>query len=89
MASDTSNHVGVIHALINNVGDIATEQMSWRDRDVSIVDRVLEVDIKGTMMMIHEFETRMLEQGHGAIVNIGSTVVVNGSPRAPQYAAGK
>ena len=88
-ASDTSNHVGVIHALINNVGDIATEQMSWRDRDVSIVDRVLEVDIKGTMMMIHEFETRMLEQGHGATVNIGSTVVVNGRPRAPQYAAGK
>ena len=89
MASDTSNHVGVIHALINNVGDIAIEQMSWRDRDVSIVGRVLEVDIKGTMMMIHEFETRMLEQGHGAIVNIGSTVVVNGSPRASQYAAGK
>ena len=89
VASDTSNHVGVIHALINNVGDIATEQMSWRDRDVSIVDRVLEVDIKGTMMMIHEFETRMLEQGHGATVNIGSTVVVNGSSRAPQYAAGK
>jgi 3-oxoacyl-[acyl-carrier protein] reductase len=89
VASDTSNHVGVIHALVNNVGDIATEQMSWRDRDVSIVDRVLEVDTKGTTMMIHEFETRMPEPGHGAIVNIGSTVVVNGSPRAPQYAAGK
>ena len=25
----------------------------------------------------------------GAIVNIGSTVIVRGSPRAPQYAAGK
>ena len=88
MASDTSNHVGVIHALIDNVGDIATEQMSWRDRDVTIVDRVLEVDIKGTVM-IHEFETRMLEKVSGAIVNIGSTVVVNGSPCAPRYAAGK
>jgi NAD(P)-dependent dehydrogenase (short-subunit alcohol dehydrogenase family) len=31
----------------------------------------------------------MLDQGHGAIVNIGSTVVVRGSPRAPQYAAAK
>lgn len=89
MANDTFNHVGVLGALINNVGDIATEQMSWRDIDESIVDRVLEVDIKGTMMMVHEFETRMLEQGHGAIVNSGSTVVVKGSPRAPQYAAGK
>ncbi len=80
---------GGVDALINNVGDIATEQMSWRDIDEDIVDRVLAVDIKGTMLMIHEFGTRMLEQGRGAIVNIGSTVVVRGSPRAPQYAAGK
>jgi NAD(P)-dependent dehydrogenase (short-subunit alcohol dehydrogenase family) len=31
----------------------------------------------------------MLEQGHGAIINIGSTVIVRGSARAPQYAAAK
>jgi 3-oxoacyl-[acyl-carrier protein] reductase len=43
MASDTFNHVGVIHALVNNVGDIATEQMSWRDTDNSNVDRVLKL----------------------------------------------
>jgi 3-oxoacyl-[acyl-carrier protein] reductase len=41
------------------------------------------------MLMTHEFGTRMLERGRGAIVNIGSTVIVRGSPRAPQYAAGK
>jgi 3-oxoacyl-[acyl-carrier protein] reductase len=39
--------------------------------------------------MVHEFGQRMLERGGGAIVNIGSTVIVRGSPRAPQYAAGK
>ena len=32
----------------------------------------------------------MLDRGaRGAIVNIGSTVIVRGSPRAPIYAAGK
>jgi 3-oxoacyl-[acyl-carrier protein] reductase len=41
------------------------------------------------MLMVHEFGLRMLEQERGAIVNIGSTVIVRGSPRAPQYAAGK
>ena len=45
---------------------------------------MLAVDIKGTMACIHEFGKRMIEQGHGAIVNIGSTVVVRGSARAPQ-----
>src|SRR3979409_2044770 len=42
------------------------------------------------MLMVHEFGGRMPERGaRGAIVNVGSTVIVRGSPRAPQYAAGK
>jgi NAD(P)-dependent dehydrogenase (short-subunit alcohol dehydrogenase family) len=78
-----------LDVLVNNVGDVASEQMSWRDLDEAVIDRVLAVDIKGTMLMIHEVGTRMMEQGHGTIVNVASTVVVRGSPRAPQYAAGK
>lgn len=80
---------GGIDVLINNVGDIATDQTDWREIDEAVIDRVLAVDIKGTMFMIHEAGTRMLERGRGNIVNIASTVVVRGSPRAPQYAAGK
>ncbi len=41
------------------------------------------------MLCVHEFGSRMLEAGHGSIVNIGSTVIVRGSARAPQYAAAK
>ena len=41
------------------------------------------------MLMVHEFGQRMLERGGGVIVNVGSTVIVRGSPRAPQRAAGK
>ena len=42
------------------------------------------------MLMVHEFGSAMLDRGaRGAIVNIGSTVIVRGSPRAPIYAAGK
>jgi 3-oxoacyl-[acyl-carrier protein] reductase len=68
---------------------MASEQDSWRDITDELIDHTLDVDIKGTMLMIHEFGTRMLERERGAIVNIGSTVIVRGSPRAPQYAAGK
>ena len=64
-------------------------QMSWRDITEESIDHVLAVDIKGTMACIHEFGRRMLDQGHGSIVNIGSTVIVRGSARAPQYAAAK
>lgn len=75
--------------LVNNVGDVAREQMSWRDITEESIDHVLDVDIKGTMLCVHEFGSRMLDQGHGSIVNIGSTVIVRGSARAPQYAAAK
>jgi len=78
-----------VDVLVNNVGDVAREQMSWRDITESSIDHILAVDIKGTLLCVHEFGSRMLEQGHGAIINIGSTVIVRGSARAPQYAAGK
>ena len=35
------------------------------------------------MLMVHEFGKAMKQRGRGAIVNIGSTVIVRGSPRAP------
>lgn len=89
MANQVYEEFGRLDVLVNNVGDVASEQMSWRDVTQELIDRVIDVDIKGTLYMIHEFGSRMLEQGGGAIVNIGSTVIVRGSPRAPQYAAGK
>ncbi|EQD49272.1 3-oxoacyl-[acyl-carrier protein] reductase, partial [mine drainage metagenome] len=89
MCAEVWERTGGLDVLVNNVGDIATDQMSWRDITEDVVDRVLAVDIKGTLLMISENGQRMLERGRGSIVNIASTVVVRGSPRAPQYAAGK
>lgn len=80
---------GGLDVLVNNVGDMAADQMSWRDMTEEAIDHVLAVDIKGTLLCTHEFGSRMLDQGHGSIVNIGSTVIVRGSARAPQYAAAK
>jgi 3-oxoacyl-[acyl-carrier protein] reductase len=80
---------GDVDVLVNNVGDMASEQNSWEELTEATIDHVLGVDIKGTMLMVHEFGGAMKKRGRGAIVNIGSTVIVRGSPRAPIYAAGK
>jgi 3-oxoacyl-[acyl-carrier protein] reductase len=85
-----AEEAGDVDALVNNVGDMASSQGSWRELDEATLDHVLDVDIKGTMLMVHEFGVRMVDRGaRSAIVNIGSTVIVRGSPRAPIYAAGK
>ena len=89
LAEEVFAKVPRLDILVNNVGDVASEQMSWRDVTEELIDRVLAVDVKGTMLMTHEVGRRMLEQGDGTIVNVCSNVVVTGSPRAPQYAASK
>jgi 3-oxoacyl-[acyl-carrier protein] reductase len=89
MAEWAFGEAGGIDVLFNNVGDMASGQASWEEVTEEAIDHVLAVDIKGTMLMVHEFGQRLVQRGGGAIVNVGSTVIVRGSPRAPQYAAGK
>jgi 3-oxoacyl-[acyl-carrier protein] reductase len=85
-----AEEAGDVDVLVNNVGDMASDQHGWQDLREEVIDHCLAVDIKGTMLMVHEFGTKMIDRGaRGAIVNIGSTVIVRGSPRAPIYAAGK
>jgi NAD(P)-dependent dehydrogenase (short-subunit alcohol dehydrogenase family) len=80
---------GGLDVAVNNVGDVARGQMSWRDITEESIDHVLAVDVKGTLLCTQEFGSRMVEAGGGCVINIGSTVVVRGSARAPQYAAAK
>ena len=90
VAGEVVARFGRVDVLINNVGDMAADQLSWRDLRPERIDHTLAVDVKGTLLMTHEFGRRMLDdQQSGVIVNIGSRVVVEGSPRAPQYAAAK
>src|SRR5258705_4640358 len=61
MADDVFARFGGLDVLVNNVGDVAPEQMSWRDLTEASIDRVLAVDVKGTMLCTHEFGSRMLK----------------------------
>jgi NAD(P)-dependent dehydrogenase (short-subunit alcohol dehydrogenase family) len=77
MAAWAFEDEGGIDVLMNNVGDMASGQASWTEATEEAIDHVLAVDIKGTMLMVHEFGQRMVQRGGGAIVNVGSTVIVH------------
>src|SRR4029077_7758094 len=48
MADASFEQLGGVDVLINNVGGVSREQMSWRDITEESIDHVLGVDIKGT-----------------------------------------
>ncbi|HZW55276.1 MAG TPA: SDR family oxidoreductase [Nitrososphaerales archaeon] len=89
MTEKVWNEFGPIDLLVNNSGDVSNKQMSWRQITEEAIDQTLAVDIKGTLFMLHEVGSKMLERKSGTIVNVASNVIVTGSPRAPQYAASK
>jgi 3-oxoacyl-[acyl-carrier protein] reductase len=90
LADAVWSEFGRCDVLINNAGETASTKMSWRDLSEPVIDHILDMDIKGTMLCTHVFGERMLDhQKAGNIVNIGSNVIATGSPRAPEYAAAK
>jgi 3-oxoacyl-[acyl-carrier protein] reductase len=89
MTEQVWREFGPIDLLVNNSGEVSNKQMSWRDITEEAIDQTLAVDVKGTLFMLHEVGSRMLERQSGTIVNVASNVIVTGSPRAPQYAASK
>ena len=80
---------GPMDVLVNNAAEIANDVLTWRKITEQSIDHTLDVDVKGTMLVTHEVGKRMFDRKSGTIVMIASHVIAMGTPRAPQYAAGK
>jgi NAD(P)-dependent dehydrogenase (short-subunit alcohol dehydrogenase family) len=82
------SELGGLEILANSVGSFQT----WSDpQDIGDAewDRVLETNLRSLFLCCREVGRVMVEQGQGAIVNIGSIAGPVGLPRMAAYAAAK
>jgi len=76
---------GKIDILVNNAGICDLEEAG----DISKMEKILSVNLKGTIIGCNAVIPLMIEQKYGKIVNISSIAAIVSWPKIPTYSATK
>ncbi|MFB6142955.1 MAG: SDR family NAD(P)-dependent oxidoreductase [Halorientalis sp.] len=77
-----------LDVVVNNAG-VGHPPASVEDTDENMRDFVIDVNVKGVWNGCHAALPVMKEQGHGAIVNVGSLASILGLPKQAAYSLSK
>jgi 2-dehydro-3-deoxy-D-gluconate 5-dehydrogenase len=87
LLDEATEAMGKVDILVNNAGIIrrapavAHEDLDW--------DEVLEINLTAVFRLCRAAGVKMVERGHGKIVNIASLLAFQGGVTVPSYAAAK
>ncbi|HHY67171.1 MAG TPA: 3-oxoacyl-ACP reductase FabG [Alicyclobacillus sp.] len=87
MVERTVRHFSRVDILVNNAGWDKVEP--FIDNDVAVWDRIIRINLYGTLFGCKAVLPHMIEQGYGKIVNIGSDAGRVGSTGEAVYSATK
>ncbi|HUA55520.1 MAG TPA: SDR family oxidoreductase [Candidatus Sulfotelmatobacter sp.] len=87
LVADVEKMLGPIAALINNAG-IVNEAFLAR-QPVAAIDRLIDVNLRGTLLLTRQVLRGMMVRRHGRIVNVSSIVSVSGYKGTVAYSATK
>lgn len=87
LAADVLERFGRIDILVNNAGMYYAEYIS--DTPISMLDRLVEVNLRGAFLGCQAVIPHMRASGGGSIVNISSIAALVGVHRSAAYAATK
>lgn len=87
MTETVGKHYGRIDSLVNNAG--WDKVGPFLESDPEIWDRIVAINLYGPLNTCQSVVTRMVEQGHGSVVNIGSDAARVGSSGEAVYSACK
>ncbi|MFP4114384.1 MAG: SDR family NAD(P)-dependent oxidoreductase [Spirochaetota bacterium] len=87
IATRAWDQLGGIDVLVNNAG--ISMRSAFVEADPEVLERVLAVDLLGTMRLTHAVASRMVSQESGHIVTVTSLAALIPPPRRTAYAAAK
>ena len=79
---------GRLDALVNAVGGYAGGAKLW-DLEAKVFDRMLDLNLRSGFVLSRAAARVMLQQGHGAIVNVASKAGLDHGPGEAAYASSK
>lgn len=87
MVESARQQLGGIDVLINNAG--AMEFTLFAEQDPATIERIVQTNLLGPMLLTREVLPHLLAQGAGRVVNIGSTFGSIGFACFTSYSASK
>ena len=90
LAERIARDFGRVDGLVNNAA-LATGigGPTFEEIDVETWDRVMEVNVRGTWLVVHAFARLLRRSAAGRIVNLASDTALWGAPRLLHYVASK
>lgn len=87
IAARAWDQLGGIDILVNNAG--ISQRSTFVEADPATLERVIRIDLIGTMWLTHAVAARMKHRGSGHLVAITSLAAMIPTPRRTAYAAAK
>jgi len=93
MAETAVKEFGAIDILVNGAGGSARlvggGYGPFQESDVKVIDKMIDINLKGSIFCSHAVLGHMVKRGQGKIVNIGSITGVQGAEHSIAYSAAK
>jgi NAD(P)-dependent dehydrogenase (short-subunit alcohol dehydrogenase family) len=87
LVATTLDRFGKVDVLVNNAG--VYPEVPWDELDLAEWRRVMAVNLDSVFLCCKAVDGPMRERGYGRIVNVGSDVILAGTPNLPHYVASK
>ena len=78
-----------LNVIINNAGEMRLLDVQDASKDLENITREIDINLTGTIRMVHQFLPHLIKKRSAAIVNVSSAIAFMPYSTAPVYSASK